>query len=116
MICPICHSAKARRSRRRSVLDYLFSAVSIVPWRCEECEARFHASPMPFRQLFYAHCAICGNHDLKQISAEHVPGAVSGVGRLLRVPALRCEPCRHKFFSVRPLLRNAVEGATTPTE
>jgi hypothetical protein len=113
MTCAICHSAKTRRSRRRSLLDYLFSAVSIVPWRCEECGARFHASPMPFRRLFYAHCAICGNHGLQQISGEHVPGITSVVGRLLRLPALRCEPCRHKFFSVRPLMKPAGDEATS---
>jgi C4-type Zn-finger protein len=115
MICPVCHSAKVRRSKRRSVVDYLFSVVSIVPWRCEECEARFHASPMPFRHLFYAHCAVCGNLDLRPISAEHVPGIISLVGRLLRLPALRCEPCRHKFFSIRPLMRNVSDVASTST-
>jgi len=26
------------------------------------------------------------------------------IGQMLRVPALRCEPCRHKFLSIRPLL------------
>jgi|SRR5271167_960494 len=113
MICPICHSEETRRSKRRSVLDYLFSIVSIVPWRCEACEARFHASPMPFRQLFYAHCAICGNLDLRPISAEHVPGVTSIVGRLLRLPAVRCEPCRHKFFTVRPLMKSVGHAATT---
>jgi hypothetical protein len=30
------------------------------------------------------------------------------IGRVLRLPALRCEPCRHKFFSVRPLMREVV--------
>jgi hypothetical protein len=83
--------------------DYLFSSVGIVPWRCEKCEGRFHARSLPFRYLLYAHCAICGNLDLQKISPEHVPGILAFAGRLLRIPALRCEPCRYKFFTVRPL-------------
>ena len=103
--CPVCHSANSRRSKRRSVLDYLFSLAGILPWRCESCELRFHARLMPFRTLFYAHCGICGNLELQRISAEHVPGVTAVLGRILGLPALRCEPCRHKFFSMRPLRR-----------
>jgi hypothetical protein len=80
--------------------------VGIIPWRCQECESRFHARSLPFRYLLYAHCSICGNLDLKKISPEHVPGALSFAGRFMRIPALRCEPCRHKFFTVRPLNEN----------
>ena len=101
--CPVCHSANSRRSKRRSVPDYLFSLAGIVPWRCESCGLRFHARLMPFRTLFYAHCGICGNLELQHISAEHVPGMTAILGRILGLPALRCAPCRHKFFSVRPL-------------
>ena len=43
--------------------------------------------------------------DLRPISADHVPGLGSILGKILRLSALRCEPCRHKFVSVRPLLR-----------
>jgi hypothetical protein len=82
--------------------DYLFGMVGIIPWRCEECEGRFHARPVPFRFLLYAHCGICGNLDLQKISGDHVPGILSFAGRVLRVPALRCAPCRNKFFTVRP--------------
>jgi hypothetical protein len=57
------------------------------------------------RNLYYAHCGICGNLELQRISGKHVPGIGSIIGRVLRVPALRCELCRHKFFSLRPLLR-----------
>jgi hypothetical protein len=28
----------------------------------------------------------------------------AAVGGFLGLPALRCAPCRHKFFSLRPLL------------
>jgi hypothetical protein len=87
--------------------DYLFAMVGIIPWRCEDCERRFHARPLPFRYLLYAHCSICGNLELQKISPEYVPGMLSFAGRLMRIPALRCEPCRYKFFSVRPLNENA---------
>jgi hypothetical protein len=77
---------------------------------------RFYARALPFRNFFYAHCGICGNLELRRISAEFVPGAASVLGRILRIPALRCEPCRHKFFSVRPLLREVQGVAATPVE
>ena len=103
MTCPNCHGSDSRRSRRRSAKDYLFSVVGVLPWRCSECETRFYERAFPLRHLFYAHCAICGNFDLQRIAPERIPGLLPVVGRFLRLPALRCEPCRHKFFSVRPL-------------
>lgn len=58
---------------------------------------------MPFRTLFYAHCGICSNLELQRIAPERVPGMTTILWRILGLPALRCAPCRHKFFSVRPL-------------
>ncbi len=87
------------------MLDYLFSLSGILPWRCASCELRFHARLLPLRTFFYAHCGICGNLELQRISAEHVPGVTAIPGRILVLPALRCAPCRHKFFSMRPLRR-----------
>jgi hypothetical protein len=111
MNCPVCQSELIRRSRRRSPLDYLFSVASVVPWRCMSCEARFHARAIPIRHLFYAHCSLCGNLDLQRIARDHVPGMASSLWRFLRLPALRCEPCRHKFFSLRPLHRRKSDAA-----
>ncbi|PYT56937.1 MAG: hypothetical protein DMG35_21205 [Acidobacteria bacterium] len=74
-----------------------------MPWRCKDCQTRFRARSVPLRNLFYAHCQICGNLNLQRISADRVPGAMSFFGRILDFPALRCVSCRHKFFSVRPL-------------
>jgi hypothetical protein len=68
---------------------------------------------VPWRNFLYAHCGFCGNLALQRISAEYVPGMAAMVGRVLRLRALRCEPCRHKFFSVRPLLREEQEVAAT---
>ena len=103
--CPVCHASKSRRSRRRSVPDYLFGFAGILPWRCESCALRFYARPMSFRIFLYAHCRICGNLELQRMSAERMPGIMAILGRVLGIPALRCEPCRRKFFSLRPLRR-----------
>ena len=116
LTCPNCNGLKTRRSRRRSVLDHLFGFGNVLPWRCEACEARFYARTVPFRNLFHAHCGICGNLELQRISAEHVPGIASILGRVLRVPALRCEPCRNKFFSVLPMFREERRAEVTPIE
>jgi hypothetical protein len=102
--CPICDSAKIRRSKRRSIMDYLFSGAEILPWRCEACESRFHARPVPFRFSLYAHCRYCGNADLRRTAPESVLGWTAFWGRFLRLPSLRCDPCRHRFFSLRPLM------------
>jgi hypothetical protein len=80
------------------------------------CGSRFYARAVPLRNLFYAHCRVCGNFALQRIAAEYVPGVTSSIGRVLRIPALRCEPCRHKFFSVRPLLREEQGVAATPAD
>lgn len=114
MTCPVCHSVSSRRSRRRSFLDYFFSLAGIVPWRCQTCGSRFHARPMPFRHLRFAHCSVCGNVDLQPVSPERITGMFSIPGRLLRVPALRCEPCRKNFFSVRPVLREVKRSDDSP--
>jgi hypothetical protein len=88
----------------------------MLPWRCEACAARFYSRSLPFRTLLYAHCRICGNVELQRISAERITGVTSTIGRLLRIPALRCEPCRHKFFSVRPLHHEEQPVASAPNE
>jgi hypothetical protein len=77
---------------------------------------RFYARAVPVRSHFYAHCGLCGNLELQRIAAERVPGMSSLFWRVLRIPALRCEPCRHKFFSVRPLLREERRVEATPVK
>jgi hypothetical protein len=53
---------------------------------------------------------------LQRISAGHVPGVTAFLGRIFSLPALRCEPCRHKFFSVRPLRREERSVAPASSE
>jgi DNA-directed RNA polymerase subunit RPC12/RpoP len=77
----------------------------VYPWRCHHCHARFHGRLVPLTDRLKAHCPICGNQELKRISGDYVTTPFSFVWRKLGVPAYRCEPCRHKYFSIRP--RNA---------
>jgi hypothetical protein len=119
MICPVCKQPGARRSRRHSLADYIVSVMGIFPWRCNECHARFHARLMPLVDTFYAHCPHCGNTDLKRISPEYVGSRLASIWGVLRIPSYRCEPCRHKYFSVLPMRRtrrslqpSSVEGPT----
>jgi len=107
MRCPSCDSSPCRRSRRHGLTDYFYGASGLIPWRCTECGIRFRARSVPFNLWKYAHCAICGNFDLKRIAPEYVPGPMGFFGRILGLPSLRCEPCRHKFFSIRPIKQSA---------
>ena len=97
-------------------MDYLLSFAGVLPWRCKDCQTRFHAGSLPFRNLLYAHCRICGNLKLQRISADRVPGVLSLIGRILDFPALRCESCRHKFFSLLPMRRSQKEHASAQTD
>jgi hypothetical protein len=54
------------------------------------------------RFAFIAHCSRCGNFELQRISREYVTGGFAWLFRLMRVRALRCDPCRNRFFSIRP--------------
>src|SRR4030081_3938345 len=105
MNCPSCKDSQVRRSRRNHLSDRFLAATGVVAWRCMACATRFYARVVPVQYILHAHCGICGNVELKKIAPEFVAGTGSFVGRLLRFQALRCEPCRHKFFSMRPMLR-----------
>jgi C4-type Zn-finger protein len=107
MNCPICKHEGARRSRRQTTADYILSVIGVYPWRCQGCKARFHARLMSLSNSLHAHCPICGNLALKRISPEHVTSLFGFLWRKLRIPAFRCEPCRHKYFSILPLHRQA---------
>jgi len=102
MNCPVCKSNDARRSRRHTTTDYIFGAAGVYPWRCRKCESRFYARLMTLSDSLRAHCPICGNHELKRISAEHVDTKLAFLWRRLSIPAYRCEPCRYKYFTILP--------------
>jgi hypothetical protein len=109
MICPICNSAECRRSRRRTLLDYLASVVGNIPWRCARCSTRFRSRATPLAHTLSAHCSICGNIELKRISSELPEGFAAPFWRFLGVPAFRCIPCRHKFFTLLPVSKEVID-------
>jgi len=103
MICPQCRSADCFRSHRSGVLDFAFTLAGCRPWRCHTCDRRFYSWRVALSFACFAHCPRCGNFDLDHISRERVEyGAMLFVKRLLHFPAYRCDPCRERFFSIRP--------------
>ena len=103
MICPQCRSAACFRSHRSGVVDFVFTLAGSRPWRCHTCDRRFYAWRVALCFSLFAHCPRCGNFDLDHISRERVEnGSGAFVKRLLRFPAYRCDPCRERFFSIRP--------------
>jgi hypothetical protein len=106
MICPQCRSADCFRSRREGLLDVFCSAIGVKPWRCHTCDFRFYASRVALVFERYAHCPRCGNFDLDAISRDRVDrGGLLFFQRLMGFPAYRCDPCRNRFFSLRPARR-----------
>lgn len=101
VLCPVCHSDSARRSRRHGAKDYVVGVASLRPWRCRDCDARFYAWSTPIGYVGYVHCVKCGNLDVQRISSEHGMGMLAWIFRLFRAPAYRCAPCRNRFFSFR---------------
>ena len=106
MICPQCRSADCFRSRRDGLSDFLSSLTGLKPWRCHTCDFRFYAGRVAVAFSRFAHCPRCGNFQLDSIPRERVErGSLLFLRRLLGFPAYRCDPCRERFFSIRPLRR-----------
>ncbi|MBZ5528429.1 MAG: hypothetical protein LAN71_11085 [Acidobacteriia bacterium] len=101
-----------RRSRRRSLQDHFLGLWGVLPWRCTECKLRFHARAVTLREMFYAHCPICGNRDLEAAAPWRFHGPWAGVARGLRLRGVRCDLCRENFFTILPVRRGG--GARTP--
>jgi C4-type Zn-finger protein len=113
MTCPICKRKDARRSRRQNAADYLLGALGVYPWRCRDCRARFYARLMPLSDSLHAHCPICGNFELKRISPAHVDTSLAFLWSAIHIPAYRCEPCRHKYFSILPTRHEELAEASS---
>jgi len=106
MICPQCRSADCHRSHRDGVFDFFGGVAGFKPWRCHTCEHRFHARQVAVSLAAYAHCPKCGNFNLDHLSRDRVEhGTLIFLKRWLGCPAYRCEPCRERFFSLRPFRR-----------
>ena len=106
MICPQCRSSHCFRSHRRGVFDGAVTAIGLRPWRCRTCDYRFYAWRVAVVFARFAHCPTCGNFNLQRIGHDRVDkGTLLALKRLAGFPAYRCDPCREKFYSVRPLHR-----------
>jgi hypothetical protein len=102
VICPRCYSERSRRSKRRSLRDYVIGLTGLRPWRCGSCGLRFFAGNVALAFALTAHCRLCGNFAIQQISRKYVGGWTAWLFRLAHAPAYRCPPCRHHFFSMLP--------------
>ncbi len=40
--CSNCGSKKVRRTRRKTIIDKLFSIMNFYPYYCQECDVRSH--------------------------------------------------------------------------
>lgn len=43
--CPSCGSEDVRRTHRRTLFDWAISSLGPRPYRCADCQRRFHAVP-----------------------------------------------------------------------
>jgi hypothetical protein len=84
------------------VADLLCTFLGMRPWRCYDCDERFHAWGVPITFVLDAHCPRCGKLDLRRIARKQVNGSLLlRPMRWMHFPAYRCEPCRESFFSLR---------------
>jgi hypothetical protein len=95
--------------------DRLIGLTGLRPWRCRGCDLRFYAGAVALAFALTAHCRRCGNFDIQRISRKHVSGWTAWLFRIAQVPAYRCPPCRHHFFSLFPRrVVHPVEAAVEP--
>ena len=102
MICPRCLSVRCRLSSRRTAIDRTVELLGLRLWCCGRCEDRFYTCSVALRFMYLAHCGRCGNFDLQRIGRNYVKGWFAWPLRMMRASAYRCEPCRNRFFSIRP--------------
>jgi len=102
-VCPEC-GQRVRRSRRRTPADYLLGLFGLRPYRCRECEYRFHTRGREHthRRSRWAQCPRCGFAGLDRIARQKVPRTWQNLPwRFLPVSAYRCPECRKRFFDYR---------------
>jgi hypothetical protein len=77
--------------------------LKLRPWRCHACKSRFHAWIVPAPLVWFVHCPRCGLFNVERIGSKHVnSGTLYRLKRYLGFSAYRCDPCRTRFFSMRP--------------
>ncbi len=100
--CSRCGSESVRTSRSRSLSGKVLNLVGIAAFRCQECDHRFRASIWRIRQMFYAKCNRCHRMDLSKWNTDHYnPPLGTRIAVACGAKAVRCEYCRHNFWSFR---------------
>jgi endogenous inhibitor of DNA gyrase (YacG/DUF329 family) len=83
-------------------MRHLFRWFGIYMFKCDDCEHRFKAVIYRPKNLFFAKCSRCHRMDLSRWTREYYsPGLVTRVMLALGAKAVRCEYCRHNFWSFR---------------
>lgn len=91
-----------RTSRSRSLSGKFLNLLGIAAFRCQNCDHRFRASIWRIRQAFYAKCDRCHRMDLSKWNTDHYnPPLGTRIAVACGAKAVRCEYCRHNFWSFR---------------
>ena len=106
-VCPECGKNSVFRSRRRFPGDHLLSLIGLYPYRCRECDHRFHSRRRSAGRgegkLRWARCPRCQSTEIDRISKSKVPPTWTNfLWRWVPVPAYRCPECRQRFYDIRP--------------
>jgi hypothetical protein len=101
--CPKCGSRYLRPSRTRDFSEQMGMLRLISPLRCIDCDSRFLAPMIVWRDLFFARCPVCRRMDLNGWTGKthlHPPAWVA-FKISLGAKRWRCEYCRLNFASFR---------------
>ena len=100
--CSRCGSESVRTSRSRSLSGKALNLLGIAAFRCQGCDHRFRASIWRMRQVFFAKCTWCHRMDLSKWNTDHYnPPLATRIAVTCGAKAVRCEYCRHNFWSFR---------------
>lgn len=100
--CPKCGSDEVRLSRRRFALRRFLQLFGIYHFRCDSCSHLFRDNIHNLRSLPYAKCPSCHRMDLSRWSREYYsPTFLTRFMLGLGAKPVRCEYCRHNFWSFR---------------
>lgn len=115
-VCPQCGKVRVRRSRRQNLNDYILFLMGLYPYRCHECNYRYHIRRQhrSSRKFWWAQCPKCFSTEIQRIAKNKVPvNSTNFLGRILAFPAYRCPQCRTRFFDPRPRKRIPTEPGAT---
>ena len=91
-------------SRSRSLTGALRSLLGFYGFRCLDCDHSFCASIWPLRYALYAKCPRCHRLDLSKWNTSHYrPPFTTSLAVACGAKPVRCEYCRHNFWSFRPI-------------